>query len=495
MDNINTLIHSNIFLVLGFLFVLFAYRQLAKKSSKLPFVPLGLFIFYLVLILARLPLAHFGLTKWSDKLWLAEIIVLYCAVARIFYFLIIDLWLTKYQRKAIPKITRDLFLIIIFAVIAIVLLHTKGKFNLASVLTTSAVLTMVIGLAAQETLGNIFSGIAIQTEKLYKIGEWIAFKEHVGEVLSITWKSTLIRTLENEVVYIPNNIIAKEIVKNYSRPQAKHVAVINIGIEYEASPNKVRQVMLDTLLKHPKVSKSPTPEVRLTSFDDFSINYQIRFWNDDFANEKKIKAEIMNSMWYALKRNNIIIPFPIRDLRIHHIENLNQLRTQEKLHEEIRLELRQVSILEPLADEDLDILAKRIEPQRFGDGEMVVQQGLPGESMYIVEHGSAKVVLNQHFDKPVAILNEGAFFGEMSLLTGEKRTATVVAQGDSSFLKINKDDFADIIHSHPAISDALAQALEKRQAELDKLRGETAQAAPTRAAQLASKIKTFFGIV
>ena len=101
MESINTLIHSNLFVVLGLLFVLVAYRQLAKKSFKLPFIPVGLFIFYLFLILARLPLTHFGLTKWSDKLWLAEIIVLYCAVAKIIYFLIVDLWLTKFRHKAI----------------------------------------------------------------------------------------------------------------------------------------------------------------------------------------------------------------------------------------------------------------------------------------------------------------------------------------------------------------------------------------------------------
>jgi len=479
--------------VLAIIVILIGYWRAAARSNKLPRIPLGLFILYLLVVIVRHSLRLYGFEEWGQRLDLVGIIVLYCAIARLAFYLFVDVWIGRWRRVVVPRITRDVALAVIFAVIAIVLLHTKGGVNLASLLTTSAVLTMVLGLALQDTLGNLFAGLALQTERLFQIGEWISFKEHTGQVIGMTWKSTLIKTAEHEVIYIPNNIISREIIKNFSRPEPKHVAYLEIGVEYGAAPNKVRQVILETLAQHIKVLKEPCPQVRLISFDDFAIKYQVRFWNGDFENEKLIKAELMNMLWYALKRNGIEIPFPIRDVRLHHVDVKEKMLAGKEALRGVKASLKRIPMLGLLPDEGLDLLSSRVSLKLFGDGEAVVHQGDPGRSMYIISHGSFDVCLKD-CEKPVATLKEGDFFGEMSLLTGEPRSATVVAKGDSLVFEIDKEACADILKAHPAIWDALGQALARRQAELASRQGRKVEPSPSAASQLVSRIKAFFGI-
>jgi len=494
MTNLFSQITAEPWIIAVILVVFIIYARIAKKSAKFPHIPLGLFILYLLIVLLGLLLASYNLSDWMTWTGLAGTIVLYCAIARLIFYFFVDVWLARRLKFGLPKITRDVALVIVFAVIAIVLLHTKGGVNLASLLTTSAVLTMVVGLALQDTLGNLFSGLALQTEKLFQIGEWISFREHVGQVVGMTWKSTLVKTLENEIVYIPNNVISKEIVKNYSRPEPSHVAYLEIGIEYGAAPNKVREVILDVLAEHPKVLKVPSPQVRLISFGDHSITYQIRFWNDDFGGEKLLKSELNDMIWYAFRRSGIQIPFPIRDVRFHHIEAAEGKRVKENLRSEILTTLKNIPVLAALPPDDVGLLASRVAMETYGNGEAIVHQGEEGSSMYIIHSGGCDIFLEDDGRRHVATLKDGDFFGEMSLLTGERRTATVVAKGDAEVFVIDKCAFSDILKAHPAFSETLGQALVKRQAELAAKQGKKEEPSPSATSQIVSKIKSFFGI-
>jgi small-conductance mechanosensitive channel/CRP-like cAMP-binding protein len=476
------------------LFIIVIYSRLAVRSAKLPRIPLGLFILYLFAVLFHMALVSQGITEWDSKINLAKSIIFYCAAARIIFYFFIDLWLAKARKALIPKIIRDLSLAAIFSVIALVLLYTRGGFNLASLLTTSAVLTMVIGLAAQETLGNLFAGLALQTEKFFQIGEWISFREHVGQVVGMTWKSTLIKTLENEIIYIPNSVVSKEVIKNYSRPDPQHIVAFEIGVEYGAPPNKVREVILQTLDRHPKIVKDPPPQVRLVNFGDFAITYQIRFWNNDFEKEKMITAELMNDLWYALRRNEITIPFPIRDVRMHHIEMEQDAKLRECMMNEMKNELGKIPVLKPLSQDDINLLASRMKTEEYGSGEVIVREGEAGDSMYIIKEGRCDVLVSKGGAKPVAVLGADDFFGEMSLLTGAARSATVVARSDAKLFMINKCAFEEVMKKHPAVAEALAEALNRRQAALAELMGKKQEAAPSAAAQILSKIRSFFGI-
>ena len=483
-------------LMLGGALLLSLYMILAKRSQKLPALPFGLLIAYLAVRSIYLLVGHLPLFAEYDK-WIdvASSIVLAWAVIRLTFAIVIELPLKYWKQIEIPNITRDFILLVCYAVLFFIVLRTRGDVNLAGLITTSAALTVVIGLAAQTTLGNFFSGLVLQMEHPFSIGDWITYGSHTGRVVGITWKSTRIITRENILIYLPNNELSNGILINYSKPDRRVICRMNIGLEYGAPPNKIREVVLDVVKQHPKVLSKPRPQVRLTSFDDFSINYEIRFWHKNYTNDPQLKADINNQLWYALRRQGINIPFPIRDVQHAHIERRQKLEDRKQLSMQIIALLENVPLLTPLSNEDLKKIADEATIQDYGIGETIVRQGEAGSSLYIILSGACDILLETdgRMTKKVASINKGDFFGEMSLLTGETRSATVKALENATVIRVDKTLFSEIIASNPNIPEQIGSIMAQRQqdltAEANKIEGQS-----TTQIKLIYKIKSFFGI-
>jgi len=476
--------------------LLIAYSLASSRLKQLPSVPVGLLIFYLVLriILNTIPgMLSDRLIHWMD---VAAVIILYCAAVRIVFAFTVELWLAWRRKTTLPKLTRDFILLAIYAVIIFVVLRTKGGVNLAGLITTSAVLTAVIGLAAQNTLGNLFAGLSLQLERPYSIGDWIQYGDSVGRVVGIGWKSTRLITFENELIFVPNLDIAKTVLTNFSKPNKNVWMKIDLGVEYGAAPNKVRSVLLDVLRQDSRVLRSPTPIIRLTNYGDFAITYQIRFMYEDYGNYPTLRASIMNNIWYVLRRNNIRIPFPIRDVHHRHVERKHEAKLASDERSLAMAELNSIPIFKPLSSDARSMLFSRMDLIEYGDGEDVVRQNDPGDSMYILHNGVCDVLVKNGDALPIAVaqLEPSSFFGEMSLLTGETRTATVRAKGDSTLFKIDKDLFGEVLASDVSVSEKLADALATRYAETAEALGKQMQDQKTQASKLVQKIKAFFGI-
>jgi CRP-like cAMP-binding protein len=362
-------------------------------------------------------------------------------------------------------------------------------------MTTSAALTVVLGLAAQSTLGNFFSGLVLQMERPFSLGDWITYGSHTGRVIGITWKSTRIKTRDDVLIYLPNNELSNGILVNYSKPDRRVVCRINIGLEYGAPPNKVQQVILDVVNQHPKVLAGPRPQVRLTSFDDFSINYEIRFWYENYINDPQIKADINNQLWYALRRNNINIPFPIRDLQHAHVERRHKREERKQLSLQIQTLLEKVPLLKPLSDENREKLALEGTIQDYGTNEIIVRQGSAGDSLYIILDGACEVLYEKEGQrsKKIATIGKGDFFGEMSLLTGAVRSADVKALEYATVLRIDKALFSSILASDPDIIEQLGAAMAQHQQDLSN-EANKIQDRSTVQRKLISRIRKFFGL-
>ena len=376
-----------------------------------------------------------------------------------------------------------------------IVLRTRGDVNLAGLITTSAALTVVIGLAAQTTLGNFFSGLVLQMEHPFSIGDWITYGSHTGRVVGITWKSTRIITRDNVLIYLPNNELSNGILVNFSQPDPRVVCRMRIGLEYGAPPNKIRQVILDVVKQHPHVLSNPRPQVRLISFDDFSINYEILFWYENYIRDHQIKADLNNHIWYALRRNGINSPFPIRDVQHAHIERRYKDQERQQLSLQIRALLEKVPLLIPLSDGDREKIALEARVEDYGAGEIIVLHGEPGDSLYIILNGSCEVLLDQKGlrAKKIATINKGDFFGEMSLLTGEARNATVKALDYATVVRVDKALFSTFLASNPDIADQLGAVMAQRQQELS-LEANKTRNNLTVQLKLISRIKAFFGI-
>jgi len=485
---------KNPWVMLAVIAVLIAYRILASRSQRIPVLPIGLLTLYLALDFAyRIIPESFNprLSHWIDTI---AVISLYCAAFRIIFALTVELWLRWRRRTRLPKLTKDFILVSVYAVIIFLVLSTKGGVNLAGLITTSAVLTAVVGLAAQSSLGNLFAGLSLQMERPYAIGDWLQYGDRVGRVVGIGWKSTRLMTFESEIIYVPNAEIIKNVVTNFSKPSRIHTMAIDLGVEYGAAPNDVRRVILDTLREEPRILKVPKPLVRLTVYGDFAITYQIRFTYEDFGVSPELRGSVMNRLWYALARNDIKIPFPIRVVHHRHIERDREIKQLKQERALAREELDSVPILAPLAPDSKERLAQDMRLEAYADGETVVWEGDEGDSMYIIHSGSCQVLVGKDAAIPVATLTPPSFFGEMSLLTGEPRSATVRARGDSTLFAIDKELFAEIMEEHPEITDQLAQALAARQADTAKKLEEGAAGRTAQVQGLTKRIRSFFGL-
>ena len=474
------------------------YAIISKRFKKIPDIPIGLFIIYLIArIVASITRDLKWAAEWSPWIQVASVVILSWAVARLTFFLFIELPLRLRKKKEIPNITRDLILLTCYAILFVIVLRFKSNINLTGILTTSAVLTVVVGFAAQTTLSSLISGLMLQIERPFGLGDWIKLEEKHGRVIGITWKSTRLLTREKVLVYIPNAEITNKSFLNYSRPNRTLVARIYIGIEYGAPPNTVKDVIIQVLNQHPQVLKIPPPDVYLKEFGDFAITYEIRFCHNNFANEPKIKSDINYQIWYALRRNNIKIPFPIRDVHLNHIERRFQAKELEEQKSSFNIEglLSQVSVFSALSAEIRTQIAERSEIAQYGAGEFIVRQGDQGNSLYIIRTGSCGIYVsrNGRQENRIATIESGEFFGEMSLLTGEPITATVRAMVDTSVIIIDKENFSNILNDNPAISVQLGEILAKRQKELAEEAGRIVTVTPSSSSMIA-KIKSFFRI-
>lgn len=487
---------SNYLVITVLVAALVAYHIVTRKFKNLPSVPVRLLIIYIILdIVSKLLPADLD-SRVIRGVSVAMDIVLYSALVRIAFSLFVDSWFKWHLKIKVPKITRDLVLIISYTVVVFVVLRTKGGVNLIGLITTSAVLTAVIGFAAQNVLGNLLAGLSIQFEHPFRIGDWLQYGDHVGKVIGIGWESTKLKTFDDEMIIIPNLDISKAVLKNHSLPTPRHAMKIDVGIDYGAAPNSVRKVLLDLCAQESRILKDPAPAVRITSYGDFAIVYQIRFFYNDYGTSIDLRSSVMNKIWYALKRNGIKIPYPVRDVRLSHIERRFVEEEQSRLRALAVADLKNVPILKPLSSESRLLLSERLAIEEYGDGEIIVSQGDAGDSLYIIHRGACDIEVSAMGgpSKKVASLAPPAFFGEMSLLTGEPRSATVRSIGDSVVFSIDKDIFREVLVSHPGISEELARALAERQGETAEVVGHQTEEREKQTSKLLGRIKSFFGI-
>ena len=190
------------------------------------------------------------------------------------------------------------------------------KLELGGLIATSAVTSLVLGLALQPILSNFFAGLVISVERPFRINDWIRVGEHDGRVVAITWRTTHLRTRENDNLVIPNNKLAEERVMNYYYPHPMHLERITVGAAYKDAPYRVRGALLTSAANVPGVLDKPTPEVFVKAFEDSAVLYELRVWTEDVAQAPRLASEIRARIWEQFRKEGITIPYPIRTLEL-----------------------------------------------------------------------------------------------------------------------------------------------------------------------------------
>ncbi len=465
-----SVIQSQLALVLGALAiaVLFAIRHLAAEPTLRKDLS-GAIVRFAIFLFLRLN----GL--WIEQA-LPQVTHPYIRVAWMLAFaygsvrvvVASGLWLRRRMTGRPPvKLLRDVADFILYIVTTIPILHSQLKLDVTTLVGTSAVLSLVLGFALQDTLSNLFSGISLQMEAPFKEGDYIRVQLHEGRVTQISWRSCSIQTNRGEVVTLPNALIAKEAVKNFTRGDDPVGVELFIGATYAVAPNHFKTEALAGLSAIESVLKNPAPLVRLHEFGDTSVRYMIRFYLLDYRQLVMVQDEILTHLWYRFGRTGIDMPYLQRAVNARSVDATPSQRAID-----IVTSLEIFGAFEPSEREDLVASAKE---RRFGRGEHVVNEGELGETFYAVISGELSV-LTGNPAREVAQLGAGKAFGEMSLLTGEPRVATVRATQDCILLEFDRNSFRKHFTEHPERIATLASLLAERKARLDEVSAQSSNA-------------------
>lgn len=356
-----------------------------------------------------------------------------------------------------PAIVQDTLLILLFGVAATLILGDR-------ILATTAVGAVVLGFALQDTLGNLFAGLAIQVDRPFRVGDWVTVGELEGSVSEITWRATKLVTKAGNFVVVPNSMMAKDPITNYSVPTRQMRLQVEVGTSYDVPPNVVKSVISEALKNASELSTARPAEVRIADFGDSAIVYRVWFWVDDFDPDDRAQDQVRSYIYYAFRRNNITIPYPIQ-IEMS-AEEGGLVAPPEAAAPGL---LARVPMFAPLSDSERAQILSVARPVTFARGEAIVRQGQAGHSLFVMKRGEASVTL-AGTEGEVARLRGGDVFGEMSLLTGEARNATVTAATDCDLVEIDAEGFRSVVTANPSVLEHVTAVTAARREELDRHR-------------------------
>ena len=362
-----------------------------------------------------------GLTSQTDTIIDVLRLVLFSSLAYLVVValntLVFDLILRLRRGFEAPALVRNVFSIVAFMVLFCLIFNVVfPKVNLGALFTTSAIFGVILGLALQDTLGNFFAGISMQADRPFQVGDVITVGalRHKGIVEEITWRAIKIRTFSNHVVLINNNTAAKEPIEVCPRGNLNACFVV-FNTLYTDSPAKTIHVVREAIRDVPNVSRIMAPVVRIRNLGDSGVDYEVKYWPEDYTLHDDTDALIRHRIWYAFRRANLNFAYPTRTLVV---ERKPRPGHADKDNAVILERLAAVDIFAPLSREETAMLARAVKSHVYAPGELFIRAGDAGSSMFVIHHGRVSVQLREDgHTRSVATLGEGAFFGEMALLT------------------------------------------------------------------------------
>src|SRR5213596_2209987 len=448
---------------IGTFFGALAVGQFLKRRAG---VRLGLLFRLFCLTLAfYTAIAVYGVhASWRNHVGAAAILLSTALVVALVNRYVWDLYFEQKRQTLIPHFLREVIGGIIFLIALLFVLSSgyHAEAQLKGLLAGSGVIAIIVGFAGQNLFAGIIGGISIQINRPYKVGDWLQVGERFAEVMEINWRSTRLRTNDGIYLDIPNNEMVSHTIVNLHYPTEVHAMRIRVGVEYKNPPNRVKDALFRAASTAEGVLAQPPVRVFLVDFADFAVIYEIKYYMGNHSRINEINDAIRTNIWYELKRQGITIPFPIRTLQLER----RAARPVQEDYDEARTILRDEPLFECLSDAQIDNLVKEARLNYFGRGENVIKEGAEGDSMFVLLQGAARVWVSRNGTSiPIATLSAGDCFGEMSLLTGESRTATVQAESDCYVLEIGKPVMAEVIRDSPDCLERLSEMLARRKLE------------------------------
>lgn len=434
--------------------------------------------------------------RWLFAAFLAALGIFGVQVVR---FFVIDVLFLRSQGHRAPALVHVVVSLTLYFVLGLLIAGGVFHQSLTGAIATSAVASVVLGLALQETLGNFFAGIALQAEQPFRLGDVVRMNEHVGRVESFNWRATTIRTVGDSRIVIPNAVVAREPVEVFARADLNR-RILSIPAPYEVAPQRIARLVREALSGVPGLAGTQPPQVRLGSYDDSSVGYEVLYWVEDYHGVAGIDAKIRERVWYVFARNGIGFPYP------HEVEVPYEppapdgalAHGEESPVEERARWLREVDLFTPLTPEETHRLAEEARTLLFGPGEQILESGGQGGSMFVVLRGRVEIrVPTPDGDRvPVSEILPGEVFGEMSLLTGEPRSADAWALEEVEVVEVRKAEMRAVLERNETLAEAFARKVSTRLNQRSEALAQVDSQTPRAQAQtpLLQKIRRFFDL-
>ena len=454
--------------VVVFIATFFVALGIGRFLKRRAGVQLGLFFRLFCLILAfYAAISVYGVhAPWRYHVGAAAILLSTALIVALVNRYVWDFYFEKKRQTRIPHFLREVVGGIIFLIVLLFILsygyHAEAQ--LKGLLAGSGVLAIILGFAGQNLFAGIIGGVSIQINRPYKVGDWLKVGDTYGEVREINWRSTRLCTNDNIYLDIPNNEMVSHQIVNLYYPTEVHAMRIRVGVEYKNPPNVVKEALYRAASTAKGVLAEPKTKIFLVDFGESACIYEIKYYMGNHARINEVNDAVRTNVWYELKRRGVTIPFPIRTLQV---ERKAALPIKEEQAEALAI-LRGERLFECLSEEQLSHVVQEARLKLFGRGEPVIEEGSAGDSMFVMLRGAANVYVSKNGSKiHVATLGAGDCFGEMSLLTGEPRSATVRADADCYVMEIGKPIMAEVLRDAPDCLEKLSELLAQRKMETE----------------------------
>jgi len=476
---------------------LFHFRSSERRNVLLT-------AFFLALGLSGLwsadKLSELGMTHGGGVLHEIAIIALGMVIIRLFGLSFFRL-IIPVARVDAPRILEDIVVFVGYVVWGLFRMRQAGV-EISSLVTTSAIITAVAAFSMQDTLGNILSGVALQLDDSLELGQWVKAGDVSGKVLQIGWRSTMIETRNGETIVIPNAWLMKNsfqiIGKRFRGNGLQWRRWVWFELSWDLPPARVIEVM-QTAARDAGIATmatEPAPQAVLMELKNGLARYALRYWLTDFARDDPTDSQVRAHVMIALLRNNLPLAADSHNLWMtKDNEKTAQMRHDQALGQRIEA-IRQVSLFADFSDDELHQLADHLIYAPFEAGDIVSRQGAVAHWLYILTQG--EVDIWHDYDKAdrqlLGHLSACSFFGEMGLMTGAPRSATVVATTYVECFRLDRHAFETIITARPGMADTISKILAQRLAD-NKLHWpqDTGASSPA-PSELLARIKHFFGL-
>jgi small-conductance mechanosensitive channel/CRP-like cAMP-binding protein len=383
-------------------------------------------------------------------------------------------YLEKRRKRETPALVQDIVTIIVLLGGLALGLALEAGLSLTGIATASGAVAFVLGIALQPVIQDLFSGLSINFDGSYALGDWLTIysdqlKEPIyGKVTGINWRTTFLTLEEGTRLMVPNRMVSTNPVMNHSRPASAKRLAVEVQVDVRIPVERVMDMLLGEAFKavrNPGLARTPPPQVVVTEITSDAIGYEVRFYCfPDQISPGNARSVVLRAIHDVIQQNEL--PMPVTQVELTKAPNVEFVLGEN----EIANALRDVKLFaRVLNEEQTRELAKNCKPVELQPGEVMMRKGEAASAMFIILEGAASVSLDDKGDEAheIAISATGDVVGEMSLMTGQPRSATVTALTRMRIVEITTAAISELMKSSPELLQRFSHVLAKRQQEND----------------------------